>query len=309
MECHVSYASLHVGRPFAGYYTPPAEGFNGRFSLEKQSKTVVGAGRGGSPFLTAPTPATRIGRAAAARDERLAVPHETMHDNMPTRRFDAVLIDFYGTIAAGDREAVEATCRTIVESLGLPIPAAQFAVIWGGRYFETVGQSSHASYRTLYECELISLRDTLAAFGHHSDPAPFLLELENYWHTPPMHEDAVEFLRDLDLPVCCVSNADHVPLHSAIARGQLRFDAVISSQAVRCYKPQPAIFEHALQALGVRADQAIHVGDSLHSDVSGASALGIATAWIRREDRIHDIGCDTPSFTIASLAELASLLA
>ncbi len=228
---------------------------------------------------------------------------------VPNRPFDCVLIDFYGTIAAGDREAVEATCRTIVDTLQLPLSAPEFAILWGERYFHTVGLSSHDSYRTLYECELASLRETLATLGRDPDPAPFLVELEEYWHNPPVHDDAVEFLRDLDLPVCCVSNADHLPLQSAIARRQLRFDAVICSQAVRCYKPEPVIFQHAVRALGAQPRRTIHVGDSLHSDVAGAAALGITTVWIRRENRIHDIGVETPCHTIASLAELTALLA
>ena len=57
---------------------------------------------------------------------------------MADHRFDALMIDFYGTIAAGDRAAVEATCRTIVETLELPISAPQFAIVWGQRFFETI---------------------------------------------------------------------------------------------------------------------------------------------------------------------------
>ena len=228
---------------------------------------------------------------------------------MPGRPFDCLLIDFYGTIAAGDREAVEATCLRIVEDCGLPITAPDFAVIWGERYFATVGRSNHDAFQTLYQCELTSLRDTLADFGQYPDPAPFLIDLEEYWHNPPVHEDAIEFLQELDIPVCCVSNADNKPLLSAIARHRLRFDVVVSSEAVRCYKPEPAIFRHAMRALGVRPDRVLHVGDSLHSDIAGAAAIGITTVWIRRESRIHDIGMDRASFTIRSLAELTEILA
>ena len=226
----------------------------------------------------------------------------------PSRRFDAVLIDFYGTVAAGDREAVEATCKTIVETLELPVTAPEFAILWGERYFQAVGASNHASYRTLYQCELASLRETLASFDRHADPAPFLVQLEEYWHDPPIHNDAADFLRNIDLPVCCVSNADCAPLQSAILRRQLRFDAVICSEAARCYKPDAAIFQQALRALGARAQRALHIGDSLHSDVAGASGLGITTVWVRRDRRIHDIGNKSPSYTVASLAELAALL-
>jgi 2-haloacid dehalogenase/putative hydrolase of the HAD superfamily len=220
-----------------------------------------------------------------------------------------LLIDFYGTIAAGDREAVEATCLRIVEDCGLPITAPDFAVIWGERYFATVGRSNHDAFQTLYQCELTSLRDTLADFGHYPDPAPFLIDLEEYWHNPPVHEDALEFLHELDIPVCCVSNADNKPLLSAIARHDLRFDFIVSSEAVRCYKPDPGIFRYAMRTLGVQPDRVLHVGDSLHSDIAGATGVGITSVWIRRVSRIHDIGVDQASFTIRSLAELTQLLA
>ena len=228
---------------------------------------------------------------------------------MPGRPFDCLLIDFYGTIAAGDREAVEATCLRIVEDCGLPITAPDFAVIWGERYFATVGRSNHDAFQTLYQCELTSLRDTLAEFGQYPDPAPFLIDLEEYWHNPPVHVDAIEFLQELDIPVCCVSNADNKPLLSAIARHRLRFDVVVTSETVRCYKPDPAIFRHAIRTFGVRSDRVLHVGDSLHSDIAGAAAIGITTVWIRRGSRIHDIGVDSASFTIRSLAELTEIIA
>ena len=228
---------------------------------------------------------------------------------MPERPFDGLLIDFYGTIAAGDREAVEAACLRIVDACGLSIAPAAFAILWSERYFATLAESNHAAFRTLYECEIASLRETLAGFGQYPDPAPFVVDLEEYWHNPPIHEDAIEFLHELDIPVCCVSNADSKPLLSAIARHQLRFDVVVSSEAVRCYKPDPAIFRHALRTLGVRPDRVLHVGDSLHSDIAGAAGLGIAATWICREDRIHDIGEDKPWRTITRLTELHDLLA
>ncbi|MEK7710620.1 MAG: HAD family hydrolase [Planctomycetota bacterium] len=224
------------------------------------------------------------------------------------RQFDVVLIDFYGTIAAGDREAVEAACRTIVQACRLPVSAAEFAIAWGERYFEVVGESNHAAFRTLYECELSSLRDMLARFGIDADPAPFVAQLEAYWRDPPIHADAVDFLSILDVPVCCVSNADSAPLQTAIAKHNLRFDAIIASEAVRCYKPDPEIFRHALRQMGASAARTLHIGDSLHSDISGASKVGITTAWICRETRIHDIGESKPHHTVASLGELHAFL-
>jgi putative hydrolase of the HAD superfamily len=52
-------------------------------------------------------------------------------------------------------------------------------------------------------------------------------------------------------------------------------DAVIDSAAVGIRKPDPRIWEPALAATGARAEEAIHVGDSLVTDVGGARAAGI----------------------------------
>lgn len=223
------------------------------------------------------------------------------------RPFDAVLIDFYGTIAAGDRAAVEAACATIVTQCKLSLTAAEFAIRWGERFFQVVEDSSHHAFRTLYECEMTSLRETFGSMEIDADPAPFVAQLEAYWRDPPIHADAVELLSRLPLPVCVVSNADTVPLAAAIEKHNLKFDGVISSESVRSYKPDGQIFWHALCKLGVQPERAIHVGDSLHSDVGGARSAGITAAWIRRDDRIHDIGMTEPCHTCSSLCDLLEL--
>lgn len=221
--------------------------------------------------------------------------------------YDAVFIDFYGTIAAGDRAAVEATCATIVAGCKLSISPAEFAIVWGERYFRIVGQSNHEAFRTLYECEIASLAEILGEFKVNADPVPFVAQLEAYWRDPPIHEDAVELLDELQVPVCVVSNADSEPLHAAIGKHGLRFDAVICSEEVRSYKPDGHIFRQALDRLGVDPSRAIHIGDSLHSDVAGAQQAGIAAAWICRNDRIHDIGQCKPCHTWSSLTEFKQL--
>ncbi len=227
---------------------------------------------------------------------------------MTASHFDAVFIDFYGTISAGDREAVAAACRRVVVAFGLNLSPGELAVRWGEKFFALVDRSNHESFRMLYECECESLVETLSPLVGDFDPVPFVEELERYWRKPPLHGDAMAALKQLKVPVCCVSNADAQPLSDAIAVHELRFDAVVCSQAARCYKPEPAIFRHAAQMLGVDPARVLHVGDSLHSDVAGAAKLGITTAWLCRPERIHDIGTCRPHHTIASLAELPRLV-
>ena len=53
-------------------------------------------------------------------------------------------------------------------------------------------------------------------------------------------------------------------------------------------KPHPAIFQAALDELGVSAEEAVMVGDSPEDDVEGARALGMRAFLVDRDDRFPD---------------------
>src|SRR5690349_24059658 len=50
-------------------------------------------------------------------------------------------------------------------------------------------------------------------------------------------------------------------------------------------KPDPAIFEHALNAIGVVPGETLFVGDNLANDIAGAAALGMHTCQAAMSDR------------------------
>lgn len=223
---------------------------------------------------------------------------------------DGLFIDFYGTIAAGDRDVVEQTCRRVVDHFSLPMDAAGLARRWGDRFFDAITRHNDGSFRTLFECECSSLLETLRGDVGEFDPAPFCEDLRTYWRRPPLHDDAREALTAvaaLPVPVCLVSNVDRDDVDAAIEHLGLRFDYVVTSEDARSYKPHGDIFKRALRDTGWRRERTLHVGDSLHSDVFGATEAGILGVWLNRPDRIHDIGRAEPAHTIHSLAELAAL--
>jgi len=59
------------------------------------------------------------------------------------------------------------------------------------------------------------------------------------------------------------------------------FQTVVVSEAVGVKKPHAAIFQHALDALGLRADHAWFVGDHPENDMLGAGRVGLRTVWLR----------------------------
>ncbi len=106
------------------------------------------------------------------------------------------------------------------------------------------------------------------------------------------------------IPRAIVSDADHAFLEGILKSNRLRFDAVITSESVRAYKPRPQIFQAALKVLRASPAEVVHVGDSLNEDVAGASRVGMRTIWVNRGD-VHRTAADPkPDAEVRDLAGL-----
>ncbi|MFC1950612.1 HAD family hydrolase [Chloroflexota bacterium] len=82
-------------------------------------------------------------------------------------------------------------------------------------------------------------------------------------------------------------------------------DFVVTSKEVGVDKPEPPIFLAALDKAGVKASEAVHVGDQYKLDVVGARAVGINPILIDRYDMSPEVN-DCPR--IHNLTELAQYL-
>jgi putative hydrolase of the HAD superfamily len=94
---------------------------------------------------------------------------------------------------------------------------------------------------------------------------------------------ALAELRSRGLALVVVSNWD-CSLGDVLARIGLRglIDAVVTSAEAGAAKPDPRIFQVALNAVGCGPGEAVHVGDSREHDVAGAEAAGIRPLLIAR---------------------------
>ena len=82
------------------------------------------------------------------------------------------------------------------------------------------------------------------------------------------------------------------------------FDSVCISTRVGAAKPDPAIFQAALNYQSVEARRAWHLGDSLREDVEGAMAAGVNAILLDRDDRFAE---NAPAPRITSLNQLVTL--
>jgi len=114
------------------------------------------------------------------------------------------------------------------------------------------------------------------------------------WHA---YEDTLPTLRALregGIRVCLLSNAG-VRIRSVLDREDVTswVDAMVLSFEVGFVKPDPRIFQAALDALGLPASAVLMVGDNANDDGGGAS-LGIRTLILpRTEGRVHGLDAVT----------------
>lgn len=95
---------------------------------------------------------------------------------------------------------------------------------------------------------------------------------------------------------------EHFALHGLMT-------VAVSSAEFGVMKPDPRIFQEALDQMQVTASESVMVGDSLPHDVLGARQIGMRGVWLdrdRRRARATDFDATIP--VIESLADLPDLL-
>lgn len=88
------------------------------------------------------------------------------------------------------------------------------------------------------------------------------------------------------------------------------FSCVIESAVVGVRKPDPAIYQLGVDAIGLPADQVLVVGDSYGKDIVPANKIGCRTAWMKGEGWTSDESNDEtlPDLIISQLQELEPFL-
>jgi len=102
-----------------------------------------------------------------------------------------------------------------------------------------------------------------------------------------------------------ISNSDGRAEEGLIAAGlRERFELVVDSQLVGFEKPDPRIFEWALERMGLTPTETLYVGDLYEVDVVGARRAGMEVILLDQTGKHHDRDVRTA----ASVAEVAEML-
>jgi HAD superfamily hydrolase (TIGR01549 family) len=128
--------------------------------------------------------------------------------------------------------------------------------------------------------------------------------------TPAANAEAVRRLA-LHYRMALLSNFDDSQTGREIVQdsgvGHL-FEIIVISADVAMRKPNPAIFRHLLDAMGLEPQEMLFVGDTPLEDVLGAQRAGIPIAWLSHGRTELPPGVDPPDIVVKTLADLPAAL-
>ncbi len=121
--------------------------------------------------------------------------------------------------------------------------------------------------------------------------------------------DALDRLRAGGRKTAILSNGAPNMLRAAVDSADLggRLDAALSVDELRAFKPDPRVYQLAVDRLGVEAGRICFVSTN-GWDAAGAACFGFQVAWLNRFGQQPERLPGAPAAVIETLAELPDLL-
>ena len=98
--------------------------------------------------------------------------------------------------------------------------------------------------------------------------------------------ELIDALESRDIRLGIITNNLVAEQHTKLRELNLfdRFEMLAISEEVGVAKPDPLIFEVALERMNLDRSEVVVIGDSLTSDVAGALSFGIPVVWVDRRN-------------------------
>lgn len=225
-------------------------------------------------------------------------------------KYRAVFLDFYGTLVHEDDDIIPLICERIRESASIECMNQEIGRYWWSE-FSRIFRSSHGEgFKLQRTIGLESLAETIRHFGSGARAEEIIGLQFEHWIRPRLYPDTKPFLDSLrrtGTPVYILSNIDRSDIEYAVSYHGIHAQGILTSEDARAYKPRPELFRKALMQYQLKADEVIHIGDSLTSDVQGAQSLGIAAMWLNRLGKPQAEGIE-PDYICTTLDQAQQVL-
>lgn len=233
---------------------------------------------------------------------------------MPLR---AVVFDVYNTLFRNDTASWHVTFQEMCLAQALPIPPDELWTRW--KTFEVQFRQTRTNldrpeqsppFKTYQAAWRQAFVDAFESLGIHGDPDQSAQMCVDALAGREPYPDTMSFLKHLEgrCKRAVLTNADTGSIMPLLERHNLVFDAVVTSEMVRAYKPDPRVFHRVLDEMGVGPREAIYVGDTLLDDIHGAKMAGLSAAWINRGGADPDPQLLPPDYVVTGLEELKAII-
>ena len=229
----------------------------------------------------------------------------------------AVIFDVYNTLFRNDTSCWKDVFGEICRIQALPISPDDLWVRWKTfevRFRQTRTNMEHPeaspAFKTYRMAWGEAFVDTFDSLGIEGDPEHAAqLSVDGMADREP-YEDTLSFLEYVGRrwKRALLTNADNDSIQPLLERHSLFFDAVVTSEMARAYKPDPRVFRRVLKEAGVSPEEALYVGDTLLDDVHGAKLAGMTAAWLNRNETDRDTELLAPDYEVTELKELVDIL-
>jgi 2-haloacid dehalogenase len=208
----------------------------------------------------------------------------------------ALVFDAYGTLF--DVHSVARRCEALWPGRGAALSAA-----WRARQLEyTWLRSLMGRYVPFSQVTRDALGWACESLGLSSDHASDLMDEYLRLALYPDVKEALQKIKGVKRAI--LSNGSPDMLDPLVKQSGLAFDAVLSVDAVKVYKPAPPVYELAVKKLGIPKEE-IGFVSSNGWDAVGAKSFGFQVFWVNRSGAPADRLGFAPDRTLASLLELA----
>lgn len=166
-------------------------------------------------------------------------------------------------------------------------------------------QKEYQPYREILAQSLVR---ALGDFGVSIGPdegARFAASMPT-WPPFPDTKPALDALRGR-VKLAIISNVDDDILAQSVRLMDVAFDALITAQQARAYKPSLRPFELALGQLGCSPKDVLHVAFGFQYDIGPAQRLGLRTCWVNRYGKPRP-GLIQPDYEVRDLRGLVSIV-
>jgi 2-haloacid dehalogenase len=220
------------------------------------------------------------------------------------------MFDQYGTVV--DMQGGLRTVATaFLAAKGATTDPNAFVTWWRRTHFENsmidaLLHRTHTSYREIGHLSVRQVMDR-ASIPHTEDEVHDLVAAIERLECFPEVPAALARLQTA-FKLVVLSNGDPDMLEAAKAYHRIPFDAVISVAEANAFKPHRDTYEMAARKMGVAVDQVLFVANH-EFDCVGAKAAGMHTVFIDRRRRPFAKWPHQPDLIVASMTELAELLA